>query len=111
MNEFIDEYKSRGKNVMDKVENVLFPGEMEIEGSGYERNILDWQIEKYLDQHFHEYIEEFNLIRELDLQVYDNKYEEIVDGIEEIKGFHKDVDAELSEIERRLDRIEKRVKK
>ncbi|MFO8109440.1 MAG: hypothetical protein R6U17_02815 [Thermoplasmata archaeon] len=107
MEEYAEGYEKKKESILDSIQDLLFPGEMEIEGTGYERSVLDRRIEKYLDKHFDEYIQEYDLVRELDLEVYEEKYIEIVDGIEEIKEFQKDVDSQVSEFKRRLASMEK----
>ena len=106
MNEFVNENIEKGSNLLDRFEEALFPGEIDIEGTGYERNILDSRIEKYLDKHLDEYIEEFGLVRELHLEIYEENVDRMVDDIDEIKEFQKDMDAEISNLKRRLDKIE-----
>ncbi len=105
MSEYIDE-KPTGDNILDKLQNMLFPGEVEIEGSGYKRTVIDRSIEKYLDQHFDEYIDEYGLVRELDLNIYEQKYDGIVEDIKDVKEFQKDAAAEIAVLKRRLDKIE-----
>ncbi len=109
MNEFVNENIERGSNLLDRLEEAIFPGEIEIEGTGYERNILDSRIERYLDRHLDEYIEEFGLVRELHLEIYNEKVDIMVEDIDEIKEFQKDMDAEISTLKRRLDEIEDQI--
>jgi len=109
MNEFVNENIEKGSNLLDRLEEAIFPGEIEIEGTGYERNILDSRIERYLDRHLDEYIEEFGLVRELHLEIYNEKVDTMVEDIDEIKEFQKDMDAEISTLKRRLDEIEDQI--
>nr|AGF93340.1 hypothetical protein FLSS-23_0005 [uncultured organism] len=109
MNEFVNENIERGSSILDRFEEAIFPGEVDIDGTGYERNILDGRIEKYLDRHLDEYIEEFGLIRELHLEIYNDKVDSMVDDIDEIKEFQKDMEAEVSDFKRRLDSIEDQI--
>ncbi len=106
MTEFVNENIKKGSNVLDRIEEFLFPGEMEIEGTGYDRRLLDRRVEKYLDKHFDEYIEEFGLIREIDLHIYEEKLENCSRDIEELNEFQKDVKDEINSFKARLDRIE-----
>ncbi len=108
MEEYANQHAQKKEDVLDRIQEFLFPGDLEIEGTGYERSILDRRIEKYLDKHFDEYIEEYGLIRELDLEVYEEKYNEIVDGIKDISEFQNDTEAKIAELKRRLERIEKK---
>ncbi|MFO7791842.1 MAG: hypothetical protein R6W73_02530 [Candidatus Saliniplasma sp.] len=105
-NGFLEKNVEKGKNILDKVEDFLFPGEITIEGTGYQRNILDKRIEKYLDEHFDEYIDEFGLVRELELEIYESRYNSLNQEIANIKEFQEDMDSELESFKRRLDKIE-----
>ncbi|MFP3871527.1 MAG: hypothetical protein ACLFVL_01440 [Candidatus Aenigmatarchaeota archaeon] len=110
MTEFMNEHMKKGSNALDRVEEFLFPGDIEIEGTGYQRSLLDRRVEKYLDKHFDEYIEEFNLLREIDLHVYEEKLARCEEDVEEIREFQKDVDDEIDSFKARLDRIEEELK-
>ncbi len=109
MNEFVNKGSEKTTNMLDYIEDVLFPGEIDIEGTGYNRRLLDHRLEKYLDKHFDEYIEEFDLVRELHLEVYENKFEACVRDVEKLEDFQKDIDAELDSLNRRLDKIEEKL--
>lgn len=109
MSEYSEDYGKKKENILDTIQEMLFPGDIEIEGTGYQRSLLDRRIEKYLDKHFDEYIREYGLVRELDLEVYEDRFIEIVRGIKEIHEFQKDTDAQLAEFERRLDALEKKM--
>lgn len=109
MSEFVDKNIKKGSNVLDRVEEFLFPGEIEIEGSGYNRHLMDKRVEKYLDKHFDEYIEEFGLLKEVDLTVYEEKVDQCEKDVEELKDFQKDMKDEVDVLQKRLDRIEKEI--
>ncbi|MGM0405052.1 MAG: hypothetical protein ACQEQM_02795 [Thermoplasmatota archaeon] len=96
----------KGKNILESIESFLFPGEMVIEGTGYERNLLDKRVEKYLDDHFEEYIQEFGLIRELELEIFESRYETLLNDIDDISEFQEDIESELASMKRRLDKLE-----
>lgn len=106
MSEFVNENVKKGSNVLDRIEEFLFPGDIEIEGSGYNRHLLDRRIEKYLDKHFDEYIEEFNLVKEIDLHTYEERLESCAEDVEELSEFQKDVEDEINSFKNRLNRIE-----
>ncbi len=105
MSEYIGEQPS-GESILDRLQDMLFPKDIDIEGTGYKRTVIDRSIEKYLDQHFDEYIDEYGLIRELDLRIYEEKYNGVVEDIKVVKEFQKDVNAEIAVLKRRLDKIE-----
>lgn len=109
MAEFIDKNIKKGSNVLDRIEEVLFPGEIEIEGTGYDRHLMDKNIEKYLDKHFDEYIEEFGLLKEVDLKIYEEQVDQCEEDVEDLKEFQKDMMDEISVLQKRLDRIEKEI--
>lgn len=105
MSEYLEE-KPGFESILDKLQNFLFPGDIDIEGTGYKRTVIDRSIEKYLDRHFDEYIDEYGLVRELDLHIYEEKYNGVVEDIKDIKEYQKDVSAEIAALKRRLDNIE-----
>ncbi len=109
MSEFANENRKEDSNVLDTIQDFIMPSEVEIEGSGYQRGLIDRRYEKYLDKHFDEYIEEFGLVRELHLDIYEDRYEQLVEDTKDMKEFQKDIDAELSSLERRLDRLEEEI--
>ncbi len=106
MNEFANRSAKKTSDILDRIEETLFPGEIEIEGTGYDRRLFDRRLEKYLDQHLDEYIEEFGLVRELHLEIYESKYENCLKEANELEDFQKDIRAELESLNRRLDKIE-----
>ncbi len=105
---FEERFGSR-EDILDRVQDVIFPGEIDIEGTGYERGLLDRRIEKYLDKHFDEYINEYGLIRELDIVIYEENFDKLVDTVKEIKEFQADASAKLAALKRRLDRLESEI--
>jgi len=106
MNEFANRSAKKTSDILDRVEETLFPGEIEIEGTGYDRRLFDRRLEKYLDQHFDEYIEEFGLVRELHLEIYESKFRDCLNDVNDLEDFQKDIRAELDSLNRRLERIE-----
>ncbi|MFO7992288.1 MAG: hypothetical protein R6U61_08380 [Thermoplasmata archaeon] len=114
MNKYIDkemftDIDLNKNDILDQIQEFLFPGQVEIQGTGYERSIIDRRIEKYLDEHFEEYIEEFNLVRELDLEIYEDRYKYIVDSIDDLKEFQMDIDTDITDMKRKLRRIEAKI--
>ncbi len=106
MNEFANKSAKKTSDILDRIEETLFPGDIEIEGTGYDRRIFDRRLEKYLDKHFDEYIDEFELVRELHLHVYEDKFESCEEDVERLENFQRDIEAELDSLKRRLDRLE-----
>lgn len=109
MSEFVDENRNEESNVLDTIQDFVMPSEVEIEGTGYQRGLMDRRYEKYLDKHFDEYIEEFGLVRELHLDVYEDRYEDLVEDTKDMKEFQKDIEAEIASFERRLDKLEEEI--
>ncbi len=105
-NGFVKKNVEKGKDLVERIEDFLFPGEVTIEGTGYQRSLLDRRIEKYLDEHFDEYIQEFGLVRELELEIYESRYETLKDEISGIEEFQKDMESELESFKRRLEQLE-----
>lgn len=77
----------------------------------YKRRFLDGRIERYLDENFNNYIEEFGLVTRLDTATYEEKYDSLVQRISNLKNFVQNGDAELSSLERRLQNIKKMANK
>ncbi len=114
MNRYIDKEMFKDINlnkndILDQIQDFLFPGQVDIEGTGYERSMIDRRIEKYMDEHFEEYLEEFNLVRELDMEIYEDRFKYIVDSIDDLQEFQKDIDADITDMKRKLRRIEAKI--
>lgn len=77
------------------------------EENAYQRRLLDRRIERFLDENFDSYIEEYGLVREIDLKKYEERYEELVERIAGLKNFVRETDAEIGNLERRLEAIKK----
>jgi hypothetical protein len=78
----------------------------EEEDTHYDRRILDSRIERYLDNNFNSYIDEYGLIRELELRRYDERVDILEDKVDGLKDFVKDADADISELELRTEDIQ-----
>lgn len=68
----------------------------------YQRKLLDSRIEKYLDHHASQYIAEFGLVTSLDIQKYEERYEDMTIRISSLQNFARDVDADVSNLENRM---------
>ena len=82
----------------------------EEEAPRYERKILDGRIERFLDENFNNYVEEYNLVTELDLRTYEERYEELAGRVKSLTEFTHDIDAEVSDLERRLKAVQAKAK-
>lgn len=72
------------------------------EEARYKRRFMDGRIERYLDENFNNYIDEFGLVTRIDTMEYEEKYDILVQRINNLKTFVTSTDAELSSMERRL---------
>lgn len=106
MEEVIEEEKP---TFMSKLRN-LFKVETEAD-TGYKRKLLDGRIERYLDENFDNYIDEYGLVREIDLRKYEERYEALVEDVSDLKEFVVSADAEVGNFEHRLRNIEAAVSK
>lgn len=81
----------------------------EKEGEGdetYQRKLFDNRIEKYLDHHAAQYIAEFGLVTSLDIQKYEERYEDMTIRIKGLQDYARDVDADVSSLEHRMQDIQ-----
>ena len=74
---------------------------------GYKRKMLDGRIERYMDENFNNYIDEYGLVREIDLRKYEERYDMLVGRIAKLKEFVAEADAELGNLEHRLAEVKK----
>lgn len=81
------------------------------ESNLYNRRLIDNRIERYLDRNFDSYIDEYGLVREMDLKRYDERYDGLSERIEGLKGFMKEADAEAGNLEGRIETIKMKAKR
>ena len=81
------------------------------ENMRYKRRFFDGRIERYLDENFNNYIEEFGLVTRVDTLEYEEKYDVLVQRITNIKNFVNTADAEVSSLERRVKVVKVAAKK
>jgi len=77
----------------------------------YRRRFLDRRIESYLDQHFHDYIDDFGLLDEIALDVRTERVNSLDARSLDIDRFITKVDHDVGELESRCDILEKARKK
>ena len=82
----------------------------EEEAPRYERKIMDGRIERFLDENFNNYIEEYGLVTELDIRTYEERYDELVGRVKSLTEFSQDLDAEVTDLERRMKAIQAKAK-
>ncbi len=96
-------------SIFSKLKTGMMPEKAEIEGTGYKRRVMDRRIEKHLDRHFNDYIDRYDLIRELHLIEIEENLESCEARTTDIDEFQKDMKAEIEELERDLEMIEEEV--
>ncbi len=99
------EMEKEKPSFFERIKGFFSSSESDEEKPTYQRRLLDSRIEKYLDRHAESYIEEFGLITSIDLKVYDERYETLTSRVNSLQDFAKDADAEVSDLERRIDVI------
>lgn len=77
----------------------------------YRRKILDYRIEAFLDRHFHDYLHDFGILDEAGLEVRNESLLVLEDRCDGLISFIKDADHEVTDLERRVDDLEKSLKK
>ncbi|HIH01111.1 TPA: hypothetical protein HA259_03390 [Thermoplasmata archaeon] len=77
----------------------------------YQRKMLDYRIEAYLDAHFNEYILDFGLLDEAALEVRNEHLVTLEGRSDGLIHFIRDMDTDLSDLEGRVDTLEKAPKK
>ncbi len=81
------------------------------EEAHYKRRFFDGRIERYLDENFNNYIEEFGLVTRVDTLEYEEKYDILVQRITNLKTFINTADADISSLERKLKTVKAAAKK
>jgi hypothetical protein len=107
----VEEMEVEKPSFFMRIKAYLSGAEKEGEEVAYKRKLLDSRIEKYLDRHANEYIEEFGLVTSVDIQVYEDRYENMTTRISSLQEFARTSDAELTDLERRLSAIKTASKK
>lgn len=79
--------------------------EAQPEEAHYKRKFFDGRIERYLDENFNNYIEEFGLVTRVDTLEYEEKYDILVQRITNLKTFINTADADISSLERKLKNV------
>ncbi len=77
----------------------------------YERRLFDRQIEKFLDQHFSDYVREFGLVDEVTLDLRTEKVGVLERRATDLVSVAKDLDGQVRSLEQRLAGLEQGKKK
>lgn len=84
----------------------FFHREEVVEEPIYHRKLLDGRIERYLDENFRDYITEYNLVTEADINAYEARFEVLTVNVGGLTEFTKDIDANVTSLERRVKKID-----
>lgn len=99
------------ESMSDKVKDLFYDEDYELENpSGYRRHVMDRRIESYLDHHFDEYLEEYRIITEVDLEMVGDRYSVLQQDVKNLRQFSLDMDAEVSDLEKRVKKVKGKAK-
>jgi polyhydroxyalkanoate synthesis regulator phasin len=77
----------------------------------YQRRVFDRQIEKFLDQHFSDYVHEFGLVDEVTLDLRTEKVGVLEKRSAELVSMSRELDGKVNALEERVTALEKKRKK
>ena len=77
----------------------------------YERGFFDKRIERFLDEKFGEYIDEFGIITEEKLQNYERNNHSFEKRVKGLVDFIQTADQEIAELEKRVKKLKKKKSK
>ncbi|MFO8051042.1 MAG: hypothetical protein R6V01_05015 [Thermoplasmatota archaeon] len=112
--EIIEEEEQRGgfmtwlRGVFGKKDDMA---EEEQEAPQYKRKLLDGRIEKYLDRNMDSYIQEYGIVTGLDLESYENRYNDLTGRVSSMKEYMADADSKLSAMETEMIEVQKASRK
>lgn len=93
------------------LKNKFSSDDEEPEEPKYERRLLDSRIEKYLDQNFNSYVEEFRMVTQLDIEQYETRYTMLTERIVGMKDYMLTAEAKIAGMDRAVAEIKKISKK
>ena len=113
MTEIIEQQEQVQESVpfLSRIKNMFSKESSDQEKPRYKRRFFDGRIERYLDENFNNYIDEFGLVTRLDTVMYEEKSELLGQRILGLKTFVKNADADVSSLERRLAAVRKEANK
>lgn len=88
----------------------FFHKEEVVETPVYHRKLLDGRIERFLDENFEDYIAEYNLVTEADINANEARFEVLKVNVGAMLEFSRDIDAKTTDLERRVKKIDSTLK-
>ena len=97
------------ESMFERIKRVFSVGEGEVteEEEEYKRRLFDSRIEKYLDEHFDEYIKDYGLVTKQQLTAYEKRANGLEERLSSLTTYTRDVDAAVSDLESRVTEVEK----
>jgi len=91
------------EGLMDRFKGFFYNEDYELETeTGYRRKYGDRGIEKYLDSHFDEYLEDYDVVTGLDLEYLEQRFNNVKIDTQMLRQFTLDADALIADLERRV---------
>jgi len=91
-------------NILDSLKRRFEREEVVIEPT-YERSFLDKKIERFLDEKFGEYIDEFGIITDEKLRNYDQNLQSFEKKVDALTEFIKNADRDIKDLEKRVEEL------
>ncbi len=85
--------------------------EQEEEKPVYKRRLLDGRVEKFLDQNFNSYVQEYGIVTGLDIESYEERYASLTGGIAAMNEYMLEADSSIGAMENNIKTIRKAAKK
>ena len=112
MEEMIDE-ESENKGFLEWLRSKFRRSEEDKgeEKPAYKRRLLDGRVEKFLDQNFNSYVQEYGIVTGLDIESYEERYASLTGGIAAMNEYMLEADSSIGAMENDMKAIRKAAKK
>ncbi len=80
------------------------------ENETYKRKMMDKKVERYLDSNFESYIEEYGMVRSMDLLVYEERHDTLSSKLKVLNDFVREADADIGNLMTRVELLKKNIK-